>query len=212
MVAVRRDGTTVFAIVLAAGSSARMGGNKLLLDWNGESLVRRAARAAVAADRVLAVLGHEAERVRAELSGLPVEIVLNADHARGMGTSLRAGVHHAAAEGAGAVVIVLGDMPLVGPQTVAAVIDRYRRTRAPLVVSRYGGVAAPPTLYDRALFGDLLTVADDRGGRMVADRHRDRSEVVDWPAEALADLDTPAEYEAARAGALKDPGRKRGGA
>ena len=65
---------TVAAVVLAAGSSTRMGRNKLLLPLDGETLVRRAARAALAAaDRVVVVLGHDEARVRAELDGLTLQ-------------------------------------------------------------------------------------------------------------------------------------------
>ena len=71
----------VAAVVLAAGSSTRMGRNKLLLDLGGETLIRRAVRAAVGAgvDQVVVVLGHEEPRVRAELEGLPCTPVVNAD-------------------------------------------------------------------------------------------------------------------------------------
>ena len=161
---------------------------------------------------MLAVLGHDDVRVRAALSGLPCDTVRNADHARGMGTSLRAGVRRAAEEAADAVVIVLGDMPLVGAEAVAAVIGRYRATRAPLVLSVYGAVAAPPTLYDRGLFGELLAIGDEDGGRAVTRHHRPEAEVVSWPAAARADLDTPADYDAARSGDFKGRGRRPGGA
>src|SRR5712691_8510552 len=102
----------VAAVILAAGSSTRMGRNKLLLDLGGETLVRRAVRAAVRAgvDQVVVVLGHEEPRVRAELDGLPCAPVVNPDHAEGAGTSVRTGVRQVAA-GTDAVVVVLADMP-----------------------------------------------------------------------------------------------------
>jgi molybdenum cofactor cytidylyltransferase len=190
----------VAAVVLAAGSSRRMGRNKLLLDLGGETLVRRAVRAAVEAgvDEVVVVLGHEEPRVRAELAGLACTPLVNADHAEGAGTSVRTGVRHASAS-ADAIVIVLADMPFVTAEMIAALVARYRAARPPLVASRYGDVQAPPTLYDRALFEELLQIPGERGAKQVVRRHEREAMVVAWPEGALRDIDVPADYEGARA-------------
>jgi len=192
--------TIVAAVVLAAGSSTRMGQNKLLLDLGGETVVRRAVRAAVEAgvDKVVVVLGHEAERVGAALAGLPCLTVINADHAEGVGTSLRLGVSKAAAE-AGAIVVVLADMPFVTPAMIRTVVERYRATGAPLVVSRYGAVEAPPNLYDRALFTELVSTPGERCAKQVLRRHEHEAVFVAWPEEALRDIDVDEDYEWARA-------------
>jgi len=191
----------VAAVVLAAGSSTRMGRNKLLLPLDGETMVRRVVRAALAAgDLVVVVLGHDEARVRAELAGLACAVVVNPDHARGAGTSLRAGVRAAAEVGVDAIVIVLADMPFVTGDMIAALIGRYRATGAPLVVSHYGEVQAPPTLYDRSLFAELLAIDDELGAKPVARRHRDEADVVTWPERALQDVDSPADYRLVKAG------------
>jgi molybdenum cofactor cytidylyltransferase len=195
------------ALVLAAGSSTRMGANKLL-EREGETLVRRAVRAAEdsGVGRVVVVLGHDEPRMRAALEGAACTIVVNPDHARGMGTSLRTGVRHVSAE---AVIIVLADMPLVTAAMIAGVAERYRVTRAPVVVSQYGDVQpntplvaavhAPPTLFARALFPELLSIGDAEGAKDVARRHLHEAEVVNWPRAASRDVDRPADYDAVRA-------------
>ena len=83
----------VAGVVLAAGQSTRMGRNKMLLEIGGRTLVRRAVTTAFAAglDPVLVVVGHESDKVRGELSGLPCTPVLNGEYASGMNTSLRSG-------------------------------------------------------------------------------------------------------------------------
>lgn len=189
----------VAAVVLAAGSSTRMGRNKLLLDLGGETLVRRAVRAAAGAgvDQVVVVLGHEEPRVRAELDGLPCTAVVNPDHAEGAGTSVRTGVRRVAA-GADAIVVVLADMPFVTAEMIGTLVQRYRETGAPLVVSHYGDVQAPPTLYDRSLFEELLQIPGERCAKEVVRRHENEAVVVAWPESALRDIDVPADYETAR--------------
>jgi molybdenum cofactor cytidylyltransferase len=192
------DAIRIAGVVLAAGSSTRMGQNKLLLELGGESLVRRAVRAAIEAGLVpvIVVLGHEAARVQDQLSGLSFVPIWNPRHAEGVGTSLKAGV--TAAADAQALVIMLADMPFVTPDMVATVITRYRASRARLVVSRYGTVDAPPICYDRSLFGELLSEPGERCAKRVVRRHIDVATIVSWPEEALRDVDVAADYEVAR--------------
>ena len=192
----------IAAVVLAAGTSSRMGHNKMLLELGGEPLVRRAVRAAIAArlDPVIVVLGHEADRVEAALEGLPCVRVLNPSFGDGVRTSLQAGVARAIESPASALVVVLADMPFVTPQMIETVVARHRDTGAPLVVSCYGGdVDAPPMLYQRALFPELLAMQAPGCGKQVVRRHRAEAAVVPWPAQALRDVDVPADYDEVRA-------------
>ena len=197
---VERTGT-VAGVVLAAGSSTRMGKNKLLFDLDGESIVRSVVRRAAAAglDPVVVVLGYEAELVRRELDGLmpPCLTVVNPDYARGINFSLKAGIAALPATAAAAVVI-LADMPFVTAEMIATLVTRYRASEAPLVISDYEGVNAPPMLYDRALFEELRAMEGEGCGRQVVRRHRTEAEVVGWPAAALTDLDAPGDYERVR--------------
>ena len=190
----------VAGVVLAAGSSSRMGVNKLVLPLGGTTVLRRAVATASDAglDPVLVVLGHEAERARAELAGLACTPVVNPDHARGINTSLRAGIR-AVPEGAAGAVVLLADMPFVTAEMVRAVVARFRAGEAPLVVSVYGEVLAPPTLYGRELFPELGALEGEGCGKQVMKRHRARAVEVAWPEAVLGDLDVPADVERARA-------------
>jgi molybdenum cofactor cytidylyltransferase len=181
-----------------------MGRNKLLLTVGGQPVVRRSVARAVAAglDPVIVVLGHEAADAARQLAGLPCRPLLHPDYERGMASSLRAGIGTLPPDATGAV-IMLADMPFVTTDMVTTLVRRYRTTGAPLVVSDYAGVVAPPVLYARALFTELLTLDGDGCGKQVIRRHRSEAVVVSWPAPRLADLDTPADYE--RVTAHADP-------
>jgi molybdenum cofactor cytidylyltransferase len=195
-----RDGR-VAGILLAAGSSTRMGDNKMLLPLGDETVLRRAARTAKQAglDPVVVVTGHQAAEAEAQVADLDCLMVHNDEHEIGIHTSVKAGIAGLPGD-VRATVVMLPDMPFVTAEMLAGLVATYRGGGAPLVISRYGGeVNAPPQLYDRALFGELSTM-QRRCGREVIQRHRDEAVQLDWPEAALADMDTPEDYESARAG------------
>ncbi len=189
----------VAGIVLAAGRSSRMAVNKLLQRIDGETLVRRAARAAVGGglDPVLVVLGHEAGRVGAELRDLGCVAVVNARYELGLNTSLDAGLAALPADAA-AVVVLLADMPLVSAAMIRALVARQGATGAALVASRYGAAVAPPALFGREVFEELRGGEGEGRGREVLRRRAGEVAWVDWPETALADVDEPADLERAR--------------
>jgi molybdenum cofactor cytidylyltransferase len=191
------DEPAVAGLLLAAGLARRMGSNKLLLPLGGESLLRRAARRALDGGLapLVVVLGHQAELAGRELAGLPHVAVVHPHYAAGMTTSLLAGLAALPAD-VPAAAVLLADMPFVTAGMIATLVARYRATAAPLVVSSYEGVDAPPILYDRRLFAELEAAGG--GGQQVVRRFRDRAEIVDWPAAALADLDRPDDYARVR--------------
>jgi molybdenum cofactor cytidylyltransferase len=186
----------IAGVILAAGLSSRMGRNKVVLDLAGRSVVRRAVETAQAAglSPVLVVIGHERERVEAELENLACTAVLNPDYASGINTSLRTGIG-AVPEDCGAAVVLLADMPLVSSQMLGALCDTFRRGAAPLVVSTYGGVLAPPMLYGRSLFPELRELEGEGCGKRVVKRHRAQAAELAWPVAALTDLDLPADID-----------------
>jgi len=191
----------IAGVVLAAGTSTRMGRNKLFMELEGEMLVRRVVgRVSTAGvDPLIVVVGHEAERVQRALEGIRYQPVLNADFERGVNSSLRAGIHAASESPARAAVVVLADMPYVTTEMIATLVEKYRRSDAPLVISDYAGVNAPPMLYDRSLFPELAQSEGQGCGKHVVKRHRHEAESASWPAEALTDLDAPEDFARVKA-------------
>jgi molybdenum cofactor cytidylyltransferase len=183
----------VGGVVLAAGSSSRLGRPKQLLRHEGSTLVRRTAEAAVAAGLapVVAVLGAHPEAVGAELAGLPVHPVLNPDWAEGMGLSLRVGLRALPPE-VDAALVVLCDQLRVDAAHLRALVDTFARTRAPIVASGYAGARGVPALFSRALFAELEALAPGEGARRIISREPARVQEV-----ALAggdeDIDTAAD-------------------
>ena len=194
------ESARVAGVLLAAGLSRRMGRNKLLIELGERSVVRRAAETAAAAGffSLLVVVGHQRERVESELAGIACKPVFNPDSASGIHTSLRAGLA-AVPESCEAAVVMLADMPLVSAAMLRELVERFRGGAAPLVISTYDGVSAPPILYSRALFPELCALETEDSGRRLVHCHRAEALELAWPAEALTDLDLPEDLERVRA-------------
>jgi molybdenum cofactor cytidylyltransferase len=185
------------AVVLAAGSSSRMGQPKLLLPLAGEPLVRRVARQVLASgvDEVVVVVGCEHERIAAALDGLALRTVWNPDYETGMGSSFRAAI--GALPESAAAMFALADQPLVGADDYRRLLDAFRKQGGGIVSVRYGDVTAPPHMFDRAYFPELANL--QHGARPVLQRHADATTVLHFAPELLLDIDTPEDYERAKA-------------
>ncbi|MDR7517062.1 MAG: nucleotidyltransferase family protein [Armatimonadota bacterium] len=186
------DAVPVAAVVLAAGSSRRMGRPKLLLTYRGRPLLVRVVEAAWegGCDPVVVVLGADADRYRPVLEGTPAAVVENPDHAEGMSTSIRAGIQ-ALPEDTRAVVILLADQPFIDAGTVRRLREVYQTTQSKIVACRYGDVVGVPVLFDRALFLELLVLDGDQGARQVLRTYPRHVVTVEIPPEAARDIDTP---------------------
>jgi molybdenum cofactor cytidylyltransferase len=184
------------AVVLAAGRSTRMGGpNKLLIDIDGEPLIRRTLRAVRAArpDRVVVVTGFEADAVREAVGDLPDRIVHNPDFDQGMASSLKAGV--AACTHCASAMICLGDMPWVRARTMRRMweVADHRRIVVPVFQGRWGN----PVIWSSAYFPELAALAGDRGARSLMERYPPTLLETD-DAGILRDVDTPEALDADR--------------
>jgi molybdenum cofactor cytidylyltransferase len=188
-------------VLLAAGGSSRLGTPKQLLAVDGDTLLGRAARTAVAsrASRVVVVIGAHAEACRRALDGVSsVEVVHHAAWAEGQASSLRAGLAHLRTTGIapGAAIVMLCDQPWVSTELLDALIDRYTATGAPVVASRYANdVVGPPALFDASVFGALDALRGDVGAKRVIVAHAAVAETVPFPAGAT-DIDTEADRRA----------------
>lgn len=193
-----RDGP-VAGVLLAAGASSRFeAGNELLATLAGDPVVRNAARPLVAADLdpLVAVLGYEAAAVEDALSGLGFRFVHNPEFERGQATSVRTGVE--ALGDVDAAVFALGDMPLVDPASVAALVAVYRAGRATALAAACDGRRGNPVLFDGRHFDALADVSGDVGGRDVLLGAEQSALVETGDPGVLRDVDTREDLERLR--------------
>jgi molybdenum cofactor cytidylyltransferase len=194
---------SIAAIVLAAGRSTRMGAvNKMLAEIGGKPLVRIATEQALAsrAKPVIVVTGHERDKVKEALAGLPVRFVHNPAYTYGLAGSVKAGIGAVPKEADGAIVC-LGDMP----QVDSALIDRLLASFDPeknalVVVPSIDGRRGNPVVWSRRFFNDLMAIDGDIGARHLIVQYAEA--VVEVPVNgeaALTDVDTPESFSAVKA-------------
>jgi molybdenum cofactor cytidylyltransferase len=183
------------AILLAAGRSSRMGSaNKLLSEVAGEAMVARALDALLAsrARPIVAVVGHEAAKLRAAIADRPVGIVENPAYASGMASSLKAGLLALPVDIDG-VLICLGDMPRVDPGALDRLIAAFNPTEGRAIcLPVWQGKRGNPVLWAKRFFAEMGSLAGDVGARHLIGQYGELVAEVPMPDDAvLLDIDTP---------------------
>jgi len=186
----------ISAIVLAAGESTRMGFPKLLLPIKGRSLLQRVIDNALQSKvgEVIVVLGAEATKLRREIKQSQVKIIENASYKEGLSTSLKAGLQ-AVSPQAQAVLILLGDQPLISHDIIDALIDKYEESGSIMVAPVYKGKRGNPVLFDSSLIPELSRVTGDKGGREIIEKHPAQLATVDFESTITGtDIDSWEDY------------------
>jgi molybdenum cofactor cytidylyltransferase len=190
----------VSAIILAAGTSARMGRPKQLLPLGGTTVLARAIENVRSAGlvEVVLVLGASAEAIRRQLPPSLLEglkVVVNQAYAQGMASSLRDGLSALDPQSA-AALIILGDQPLLRPQTLRQIIAGYHRSGAQIVIPSHQGKRGNPVLLRRSVFPEVMALEGDTGCRAIFANHPDailKVEVED--PGILLDIDDQDDYD-----------------
>jgi molybdenum cofactor cytidylyltransferase len=185
----------IAALILAAGQSRRMGEiNKLLIEIDGKPMVRRVAETILAAPvtPVVAVLGHERDRVRAAFAGLKLRAVYNPDYAGGISTSLKRGLA-ALPDDIDGVLVCLGDMPLGGPKEIERLIGAFNPTEGrAIIVPTARGKRGNPVLWAKRFFPEMQDIAGDVGARHLIGAYPELVAEIEMAGEGvLLDIDTP---------------------
>ncbi len=190
----------VSAVVLAAGTSTRMGRPKQLLPLGGTTVLAHTIENIRSAglDEIVLVLGASAEAIRQQLPQALIEnlkIVVNHAYRQGMASSLREGLSHVDPR-SDAALILLGDQPFIQPQTLRQIMDGHRGSRAQIVIPSYQGNRGNPVLLGRSVFSEVMALEGDTGCRAIFNNHLDtifKVEVED--PGILLDLDIQEDYD-----------------
>ncbi|MCQ8119837.1 nucleotidyltransferase family protein [Methylomonas rosea] len=185
----------VYAVILAAGASSRMGSPKQLLIWQDRPLLTHAlANAqAVLAERIVLVLGANAEAIKTAIDLNGVSVALNPDWADGMAGSIRTGIEALPAT-AGAVLLMLCDQPLINAAHLQNLLRAWQIAPERIVVSQYAESFGVPAVFPAAFFAQLVGLTGDRGAKPLLLRFEEALVKVPLQ-EAELDIDTQGDYQ-----------------
>ncbi len=188
----------ISAILLAAGKSKRMGKPKQLLPFGRTTVVEQAVDNLLssAVDEVIVVLGYRAEEMAKTIADKPVKLAINPDYEQGMSTSIVAGLKLVDSR-ARAVILTLGDQPLISSQTINRLIEEFYNHDKGIVIPTYQRRRGHPVIFAIKYLGELLEVKGDIGGRHIIDNHPDDILEVAVDSESIiSDIDTGDDYQA----------------
>jgi molybdenum cofactor cytidylyltransferase len=190
--------STIAAVILAAGSSTRMGTPKQLLLYQGQSLLRRITETAIAAgcQPIFVILGAYMEQIQSQVSDLPIQVVENRAWQTGMGSSIRCGIqallsHTHPVE---AAILLLCDQPFVSPQLIQKLESIHSSTCSSIIASRYQNTIGVPALFHATLFSELIDLPASEGAKTVIQRYLNTVIAIDF-AQGAIDVDTPENYQ-----------------
>jgi molybdenum cofactor cytidylyltransferase len=199
--------TSTAAIILAAGSSSRMGAgrHKLLLPLGDRPVLAHVIEATITSQArpIIVVLGHQATQVRTSLAPYTthtaITLLENPIYSEGMSTSIHTGLRalmNQQDNTLNGALIILGDQPLMTTHIIDTLIAAKQTTQQRIIAPLYAGKRGNPMLFDVSLFPELLNVTGDEGGKRVIERHRQEMATVELgDAVATYDVDTWEAYQ-----------------
>jgi molybdenum cofactor cytidylyltransferase len=193
----------ISSVVLATGRADRMGEQRLLLPLGGRPALQWVLESALASDlheTVCVVRDLEAVRRRISLADERLYWLTNYAADRGQSTSLIAGLWTIDPKSDGALFL-LCDQPMVQPELINSLMEHFENTTALIVAPSFQGQIHNPILFRRDLFPKLLQLTGDRDGRVLIEKYRKKTALVEWNDEvSFKDMDVCEDYEKMKAG------------
>lgn len=185
-----------WAIILAAGSSRRMGSQKLILPYGQSTMVETVIDNVLNSEvnHVLVVLGADQEKIRNTIGDRPVQFCFNQEHEKGMLSSVICGIR-SLPEDAGAALIFLGDQPGIPPSVTNTVIEAYDEELKGIVIPVYNHRRGHPLLVDLKYRKQIESLDLEEGLRKL--RHHFPNDVLEVEVDEagiLVDIDTTDDY------------------
>ena len=179
-------------ILLAAGSSSRLGRPKQLLNYQGKTLIQHSIDAALnsAANDLVVVLGSNFELIQTGIESKEVTVLFHANWEEGMSSSMQCGLRYLLETNqVEQVILMLCDQPYVSQGLLNQLINGKKASGKGIVACSYSGTVGVPALFGQDYFSELLALKGTEGAKKVILNHQDDTFLVDFPLGTL-DLDT----------------------
>lgn len=185
-------------LILAAGTSSRMGSPKQLLTINGKTFIEIAIENAIktTVKDVFCVLGANAEKIKSEISNQNVEFIFNKNYKKGLSSSIVFGIEYIKKQHLNfdAVLILLVDQPEVDTEYLNDLIATFQKNKTKIIASSYSKKSGVPAIFPKKYFKSLQLLKGDKGAKEFLQKHT--SEIIQLKRkQAFLDIDLPEEYE-----------------
>jgi molybdenum cofactor cytidylyltransferase len=185
-------------IILAAGSSSRLGTTKQLLHFKGKTLLKHTIEEAMeaGAQPLVVVTGAHADKISKEIKNEKVEIVFNKNWEQGMASGIVIGLKRATTlnKDLGKVIIAVCDQPFISSSLFRQLFQRQIESAKHIVGSAYADTIGTPALFTVKYFDALMGLAGDQGAKGLLTKYSDDLATVDFP-DGYIDIDTQEDYE-----------------
>jgi molybdenum cofactor cytidylyltransferase len=193
----------ISSVVLAAGRADRASEQKLRLTLGGKPVLQRVLEGALASGlHEIVCIVRDLQAVRRKISLVDERLYWLTNHAadQGQSTSVIAGLWAIDPKSVGALFL-LGDQPMIRPELVNSLVERFKTTNALIVAPSFRGQTRNPVLFRRDLFPELLQLTGDRCGQELIKKYRKKTDLVEWNDEvSFMDMDVREDYEKMKAG------------
>jgi molybdenum cofactor cytidylyltransferase len=186
----------ITGLVLAAGESRRMGVTKQLLPFGHNTILGQVIRNALESnlDEIVVVLGYQAQEIGQNISDAPVKVVVNPEFREGLSSSIKKGLSNITETSA--VMILLGDQPLVGKEIINRLLAELGRGDRGIIVPVYDNIRGHPVIFTPLYRDELLALQGDVGGKEIVRDHAEDVTEVNIDSEAvICDIDDRDDYQ-----------------
>jgi molybdenum cofactor cytidylyltransferase len=188
----------ISGVVLAAGRAQRIGGEKLLLPLRGKPVLQWVLESALSSDLdEIICVARELISGGRRLNVNNERLLWLTNHAadRGQSTSVIAGLWATNPRSEG-VMFLVGDQPLIPKELINALIEKFKSDPAWIIAPSFKQEPRNPVLFRRDLFPELLQLSGDRGGRVLIEKYKNKTVLLEWEDEIpFLDLDVREDYE-----------------
>ena len=185
-------------IILAAGTSSRLGSPKQLLEYNGTTLLQHTIETALAslAQRVVVVLGAHAAAIQPAAQHPALYYIVNHQWQEGIASSIRAGLQYLLEQQPAPQngLLMVCDQPHISTELLDKLVTLQKSTGKAIVASEYAGTVGIPAIFNRKLFPQLLALKGDAGAKKLVAEKKDEVVTLSFPLGTI-DIDTAADYQ-----------------
>lgn len=184
-------------IILAAGSSSRMGRPKQLLPWENTTLIEHTIAQSRGLDMdTFVVLGANCQKIKPIIDTPEIRIVYNRDWHRGMGSSIQTGIKAMLdiTPKYQAVLIRLADQPFIDAVLLKQLLVKYNKSSTDIIGTDIGTKIVVPAIFPVSYFDELITLKEDYGARFILKKYKKNIQTIQ-AVEKIVDIDTEEDYQ-----------------